>query len=157
MKVVERYLQKFLRKYDRETHMTHDDDQAVAVSMGESQWSKQKEALDANDRNSKKTMIKMQKRIRTRNSTNQSIQISLIFHRWYGNLSLHMILCVFRFFESVTVRTTSEYEYENDWTFNKLSSYKYASRFCCNVHYFSHETIIDGSSMMYQMRYYQIL
>lgn len=61
MKVVERYLHKFIKKYDRETHMTHDDDQAVAVSMGESQWSKQKEALDANDRNSKKTMIKMQK------------------------------------------------------------------------------------------------
>lgn len=81
--------------------MTHDDDQVVAVSMGETQWSKQKEALDANDRNSKKTMIKMQKRIRTRNSTNRSIQISLIFHRWYGNLSLQMILCVFRFFESV--------------------------------------------------------
>lgn len=61
MKVVERYLHKFLKKYDRGTHMTHDANQVVAVSMSETQWSKQKEALDANDRNSKKTMIKMQK------------------------------------------------------------------------------------------------
>lgn len=89
---------EFRRKRDRITQTTHDYDRVVAISMGETQLSKQKESLDANDRNSKKTTIKMQKRICTRNSTNRSIQISLIFHRWYGNLSLQMILCVFRIF-----------------------------------------------------------